>query len=196
MKTLAIITLFATANLGTTLFASTNEKPTANYTVTSGVTEHAKRLEAFKSQVAFHQYNVEVLWNQYDLAMQSIRNSAGNHADLEREQAFFVGLYQKDVDNNIRVEESKVAITEINAKYAKAHKARSAEEALRIAALQKQLKVALNREAKALKKTKQANAALIAELPLFMEVEYYITESIRRADMLLADNNDTVAAVR
>lgn len=184
MKTLAIIALFITANLGTALFANPLEKPTSS------------NADALKSQVAFHQRNVSALWQQYDLRVQQIRNSVGNHAELERDEAFFVSVYQKDIDNNIRVEESKKAITEIKERYAKAHAKRSAEEARRIAALQTQLKKALTREAKALGKTKRNYADLAKTLPVFSEVEGYVNESIERADLLLADSDRTTIAAR
>jgi len=182
MKTFVIITLFATANLGTALFANPIEKPTPTVTV-------------FKSQVAFHQTNVDALWKQYDLVVQRIRNSVGNHAVLERDEAFFVSVYQKDIDNNIRVEESRKALTEIKTQYARAHKKRSAEEARQIAALQNQLKKALKREAKALGKTKRTYADLANTQPM-QEVENYVNESIERVDMLLAESSKTTIATQ
>jgi len=184
MKTLVIIALFATANLGTTLFAHPLKAPTAI---------HA---DDFKSKIAFHQNNISILWNQYDLSVQRIRNSAGSHAELERDEAYFVAVYQKDFDNNIRVEESKKIIAEIKAKYIKEHEQRSAQEARRMATLQTQLKNALEREANALSKTKEAYAGLTAIPAAFSEVENYVNESIERVNLLLADSPETTIAVR
>ncbi|MBK1440248.1 hypothetical protein JHJ32_09645 [Parapedobacter sp. ISTM3] len=196
MKTLAIITLFATANAGTTCFAHAADKPVAIHPITNEVSELTKRLEAFKSQVAFHERNVSVLWQQYDLAVQRIQNQTGSHADLARDEAFFVGVYQQDIDNGIRVEESQKAIAEIKVRYARAHEQRTAQEARHIAVLQTQLKKELKREAKALKKTKEAHASLAKTLPMLTEVEQYIHESIKRADMLLSDTHKTIIATR
>jgi len=184
MKTLVIIALFATANLGTSLFANPTETPDATPAT------------AFKSQIAFHQFTISTFWKQYDLAVQRIRNSVGNHASLERDKAFFISVYQQDIDNDIRVEESKKAIADIKARYVSAHEKRSAKEALRIAALQIQLKNALKREAKALNKTKRTYADLANTLPVFAEVESYVNESIERVDMLLADSDEITIATR
>src|SRR5690606_11809196 len=111
-------------------------------------------------------------------------------------EVFFVSVYQKDIDNNVRVEESKKIIAEIKAQYAKAHAKRSVEEAQRIAFLQTQLKKALKREAKALDKTKRNYFDLAKALPLFLEVEGYVNDSIERADLLLADSDRTKIAAR
>ncbi|SEL88706.1 hypothetical protein [Parapedobacter koreensis] len=196
MKTLAIIALFATANAGTAFFANATEKPATVYIVNTDVNETAKRMEAFKSQVAFHEHNVSILWQQYNLEVQRIQNRAGSHADLDRDEKFFIGLYQQDIDNGLRVAQSQKAIAEIKARYAKAHEQRAAEEAHRIAAVQTLLKKELKREAKALNKTKDAYAGLAEALPLFMEVERYVNESIERAAMLLADSNEVTIAAR
>src|SRR5690606_4341306 len=123
MKTLAIIALFITANLGTALFANPLEKPTSS------------NADALKSHVAFHQRNVSALWQQYDLRVQQIRNSVGNHAELER-------------------------------------------------------------EAKALDKTKRNYSELAKTLHMFLEVEGYVNESIERVDLLLADSDRTTIAAR
>ncbi len=184
MKTLVFIALFATANLGTTLFANPAENPKVVH------------IDDLQSKASFHQHNINALWNQYDLSVQRIRNSNGSHADLERDETFFVAVYQQDIDNNIRVEESKKIIAEIRTRYAKAHAQRSAQEARRIATLQTQLKKALEREAKALSKTKQAYADQTDTPAVFQEVENYVNESIARVDLLLADAPDTTIAVR
>lgn len=184
MKTLVIIVLFATANLGTALFANPIEKPLA------------APVDALQSQVEFHQNNVNALWQQYDLSVARIRNSIGNHAQLDRDETFFVGVYQKDIDNHVRVEESKKVITEIKARYAKARAQRSIQEARRIAVVQTQLKKALEREANALDKTKCAYADRVDSLAAFREVENYVNESIERVDMLLADSRQTTIATR
>lgn len=192
MKTLTLTVLFAVANVGTTLANNAADQPTEKHVIAVETPGQAKRVEAFKAQLGFHRRNVEALWNQYELAERRIRCSIGNHADLERDRAFFIGVYQWDIDNNIRVAESRKAIAEINAKYEKAHKKRSADEALRIAVLQNRLKAEFIREARALKKTKHAYAALADTVPMLVEVEQYIAQSINRAG-LLTPNDGSIA---
>ncbi|GGC35458.1 hypothetical protein GCM10011386_29490 [Parapedobacter defluvii] len=147
MKTFVLSTLISVAALGNS-FAGTPTDPS------TGKSDVATLKEA----VAFHEYNMGVLYNQYDLAEARIRTSLGNHADLDREHKFFVGVYQQDIDKGIRVEPSKKAIDEINARYAKLHAERDAYEAKKIAKLQKQLEVALKKEEKEFNKAKKALA--------------------------------------
>lgn len=104
---------------------------------------------------------MEVLYNQYDLAEARIKTSRGNHAELDRDHKFFVGVYEQDIADGIRVEQSKKAIEEINARYAKLHAERDTYEAKAIAKLQKHLQVALKKEEKAYAKAKDALAETV-----------------------------------
>ncbi len=145
MKTFVLSTLISVAALGNT-FASTPIDPSND----------KSEVTTLKETIAFHQYNMEVLYNQYDLAETRIKTSRGNHAELDREHKFFVGLYKQDIANGIRVEQSKKAITEINARYTKLHAERDAHEAKEVTKLQKQLEVALKKEEKEFNKAKKA----------------------------------------
>lgn len=149
MKTFVLSTLISVAVLGNS-FAATPPEPSTN----------KSKAATLKETAAFHQYNMEVLYNQYDLAETRIKTSRGNHAELEREHKFFIGLYQQDIDKGIRVEQSKKAITEINARYTKLHAERDAHEAKKIAKLQKQLEVALKKEEIEFNKAKRALAQI------------------------------------
>ncbi|MFC7523015.1 hypothetical protein ACFQRK_03620 [Parapedobacter sp. GCM10030251] len=145
MKTIVLSALISVAALGNSL-ASSPTDPSAE----------KSKVTVLKEAVAFHRYNMEVLHNQYDLAETRIKTSRGNHAELDREHKIFVGMYQQDIDQGIRVEQSKKAIAEINARYVKLHAERDAYEAKEIAKLQKQLEVALRKEAKEFNKAKKA----------------------------------------
>ncbi|PPL02357.1 hypothetical protein [Parapedobacter indicus] len=149
MKTFVLSTLISVTALGNS-FATTPPDPSNN----------KSRATMLKETAAFHQYNMEVLYNQYDLAETRIETSRGNHAELEREHKFFVGLYQQDIDKGIRVEQSKKAINEINTRYAKLHAERDTQEAKKIAKLKKQLEVALKKEEKEFNKAKRALAQI------------------------------------
>src|SRR5690606_18939144 len=144
MRTFVLSTLISVAALGNSVAATPPD-----------VSDKSKAT-VLKETAAFHQYNMEILYSQYDLAETQIKTSRGNHAELDREHKFFVGLYQEDIDKGIRVEQSKKAISEINARYAKLHAERDAQEAKKIGQLQKQLEVALKKEEIELNKVQRA----------------------------------------
>ncbi len=150
MKTFVLSTFISVAALGNS-FAGTPNDPSAD----------KNNITALKETVAFHGHNMEVLYKQYDLAEARIRTSQGNHAELDREHKFFVGLYQQDMENGIRVEQSKKAIAEINARYSKLHAERDAYEVKQIAKLQKQLEAALKKEEQEFNKANKALAQTI-----------------------------------
>ncbi len=194
MKTLVLNTLVAVAIAGNT-FANHTVQPVSYHGIaTKEITEPAKHIDAFKLQVSFHQQNVAVLWNQYDLAVARVKNSAGNHADLEKEKAHFINVYQKDIENGTRVTEGKAAITEIETMYEQKHADREAYEVKQIMKLQRFLKRELEREKKGFEKAKKSNAALInAEtMPLLREVEHYFAQSMQQVDRLMEEGRDTL----
>lgn len=196
MKTLVLSALFAVATTAST-FANVNTEARVDHVMGNELTDNAKRIEAFKSQVAFHQRNVEVLWYQYAQAAERIRNGRGNHGELERDKAYFISVYQADIDKNLRVEDSKRAIAEIEARYEQAHADREVYELKQLTVLQAQLKTELNKEAKGFERAKRKNAKLInAETqPLLQEVEQYFAQSIERAENLAVTiNQHTIAA--
>ena len=198
MKKLVLSTLITVAAAGST-FANHTVQPVSYHGIaTEEITEPAKRIDAFKSQVIFHQKNVAVLWNQYDLALARIKNSVGNHAQVEQEKAYFIGIYKKDIESGIRIAESKKAIAEIEAKYEQKHADREAYEAKQAAQLQRSLKKELQREIKSFKKAKKNNAKLVdAETaPLLREVEQYFAQSIEKVDSLMKSSDALVTAAR
>ncbi|SEL63443.1 hypothetical protein [Parapedobacter koreensis] len=145
MKTIVLSTLISVAAFGNSFAGTFNDPSNDKNNVTT-----------LKETVAFHQHNMVVLYNQYDLAEARIKASRGNHAELERDHQFFVGLYQQDIADGIRVAQSKKAIEALNARYAKLHAERDTYEALEIAKLQQHLKVALKKEEKAFAKAQKA----------------------------------------
>ena len=197
MKTLVLSTLIAVAAAGNTFANHTAQPVTYHGIATKETAEPTKCIDSFKSQVIFHQQNVAVLWNQYDMAVARIKNNTGNHAALEEEKAYFIGLYKNDIENGVRVTESKAAIAEIETKYEQKHADREVYEATQIAQLQRLLKKELKREIKSFEKAKKRNAELIngETTPLLREVEQYFAQSIERVDSLLeSSDTPTVAA--
>lgn len=150
----------------------------------SETTTDQKSAEAFKKQIAFHQQNIDLLWHQYELEVTHVKESPGNHMELDREEAEVARSYQQDIDNGIRVESGKKAIAEIADKYAKKHAQRDAVENKEITRLRGLLKTALQKEMKALaaSKRKYANVENEQTLSFFQEVEQYLVQSIKRID--------------
>lgn len=145
MKTFVLSTLISVAALGNS-FAGTPDDPIAD----------ENKVTTLKEATTSYRHNVEVLYNQYDLAEERIKMSPGNHQELDRDHQFFVSVYQQDIDKGIRVTQSRKAIDEINARYAKLHADRNAYEMKKIAKLKKQLEVALQRENRDFNRTKKA----------------------------------------
>ncbi len=145
MKTIVLSTLITVAAIGNSFAASATANPVAD----------KNRVSALKAAVAFHEQNMIMLYNQYDLAVERIRNSRGNHAQLEGDRAYFVGVFQQDIANGIRVAESGKAIAELEARYAKLHQEREAYEAKAIANLRNQLAVARKKEDRAFAKAQK-----------------------------------------
>ena len=192
MKSLVLSALICATAVGTNV-ASTSVTPPEK-----GKKEHVtdqNRVSAFKQVIAFHQRNVDVLFNQFEIAKQRIRESHGSHADLDRDKAFFINAYQGDIDKGIRVEASKRAIAEIEAMYVQKHKDRDAYEAAQLAKLQGQLRAELKREQTQFKKAKRKYAGVVNEeiLSLVQKVDQYFAKAIDRAETADADQM-TIAA--
>ncbi|MFC3199301.1 hypothetical protein ACFOET_16890 [Parapedobacter deserti] len=135
MKMLVLTALISIVTLGSSFAGNPNDP-----------TNDKSNATTLKEAAAFHRHNIAVLHNQYGLAETRIKTSRGNHAELNREHKFFVDLYQQDIDSGIRVEQSKKAIAEINARYTKLRAERDAYEAKEIAKLQKHLEIAVKKE--------------------------------------------------
>ena len=194
MKSLVLSAMICAAAVGTSV-ANTNVSPHTEREKKEVVIDQ-KSVAAFKQVIAFHQRNVDVLFNQFEMAKKHVRESHGSHADLDRDRAFFIKVYQDDIDQGIRVEASKKAIAEIEKMYVEKHAQRDAYEGVQIAKLQEQLRSELKREQKQFKKAKREYAGFVNEetLPLLQKVEQYIALSIDRAAD--ADASSTTIAAR
>ena len=188
MKSIVLSAMICAVAVGTSVANTQVDSPVRD--VKKEHVNDQESLVAFKQVIAFHQRNVDVLFSQFDMAKEQICESRGSHADLDRDKAFFIEVYQKDIDNGVRVEASKRAIAEIEAKYAEKHEERDAYEAARLAKLQNQLRAELKREQKQFKKAKRKYAGFVNEetLPLLQEVEQYFANAIDRAEHADADH--------
>src|SRR5690606_24456672 len=114
---------------------------------------------------------------------------------LPIDKACVINVYQKDIDQGLRVEASKAAIAEIETLYAQKHAARDAYEAAQLAKLQDQLGAELKREQKQFKKAKRKYAGFVNEetVPLLQKVEQYFAKAIDQAKNADVDHM-TIAA--
>ncbi len=189
MKTIALTAMICAATVAGS-FANTNSNINKGNEKNKHALSHEQgTINHFKDGIAFHQRNVEVLWDQYELATERIRNSKGNHKELDADKAYFVGVYQDDINKGLRVEDSRKAIAEIEAIYARKHADRDAYEAKAIAKLQAQLKAELAQEKDSFKSLKKEYSHLIdtQTLPLLLEVE----SSFARSNDLVAKLDHT-----
>lgn len=193
MKSLVLSAMICAATVGTSMANTSVTLPAEKVNVEH--TNDQKNVTAFKQVISFHQRNVDVLFHQFEIAKEQVRGSRGNHADLERDKAFFINVYQKDIDQGLRVEASKAAIAEIETLYAQKHAARDAYEAAQLAKLQDQLGAELKREQKQFKKAKRKYAGFVNEetLPLLQKVEQYFAKAIDQAKNADVDHM-TIAA--
>lgn len=171
-------------------FANTNENLNkGNERNRLALSHEQGTINEFKEGIAFHQRNVAILWDQYELAVERIQKSRGSHQELDADKAYFVGAYQDDINKGLRVEDGRKAIAEIEAIYAQKHADRDAFEAKAVAKLQAQLKAELAQEKASFKTLKEAYSHLVNEqtLPLLLEVE----NSFARSNDLVAKLDQT-----
>lgn len=182
MKSFVLSAVICAAAVGSSVAAThtaSNVRKVANHQMANG-----QSMEAFKQVIAFHQRNVDALWKQYDLAETRIRESRGNHAELERDKAFFIGVYQRDIENGVRVEESKKVIAQIEATYVKKHAQRDVYEKEQLARLRSQLKKALTKERENFGKSKRRYAKLVngETQPLLQEAERHFAAALEKVN--------------
>jgi len=194
MKKLVLSAMICAAAVGTSI-ASTNVARFAD----RGTTEQTydeQGVTAFKQAMVFHQHNVDMLFSQFEMAKKQLRKSQGSHAELDREKASFIKLYQNDIDQGLRVEGSKKTIAGIEATYVRKHKERDAYETAQLDKLQGQLRAALAKEQQQFGKAKRKYARFVNDetLPLLQKMEQYFAKAIDRASNADADHM-TIAAL-
>jgi len=180
MKTLVLSTLIALATAGISNAYQFNQ---LDYPVTSKATstETDKKKEAFQAELDFHQWKMEVLWNQYDLSVAAIHNKRGGRADLERDKAFFMGIYQENINKSIYMERNKSDMDKVERSYDKQLAKNEEVDKQKITRLQALLKKELLLEEKRFEKVKLLNRAIInGEISLKLEsLEQYFAQSMQ-----------------
>ena len=196
MKTLVLSALISAAAMGNSM-ATTTSIVNPNKGNNTETIDDQKSIDVFKDQIDFHKKNVDVLWNQYDLAKARIQQSRGNHAELEREKTHFISLYKADIAKGIRVEQSKKAIAEIESIYAQKHAERDALENKQIARLQAHLKAEFRKEEKKFNASKKKYAKLVnaQTQPFINQAEQHFAQSAQRVEKLISETATSMAAI-
>lgn len=196
MKSLVLSAMICAAAMGNTN-ATTFSNSVSSKEKKTALSYDQKNIDAFREKIAFHQKNLEVLWNQYDMAVGKISQSHGNHDELDKDYYFFESVYLKDIAEGKRVEQSKKAIAELQAVYAEKHAQRETYEEKELARLQAQLKAQLNKEKVSFKALKKEYAHLVNEqtLPLLLRVEQQFGRSNDTVAKMNNDEKDTLIIV-
>lgn len=182
MKTLVLTALMGIA-LSTATANTSNPIPAKDPV---GTTAPDSKTEALKAQIALHQWNVDAVWDQYDRAIANIKNKQGSVSDLLSQMNNLIGYYQADINQGIRVADSKEAIAEIRAMYGKKIEKQGKVEAKQIAKLQALLEAELDKEENSFNKLKRTHAAQINEQtkPLVRSAERQFAQSSARIEAL------------
>lgn len=178
MKSLVLSAIICAATVGTSVAGTYVTLPASNVKKEYAVGH--ENVAAFKQAITFHQQNVDMLFSQFRIAREALRQSPGSHADIDRDKAFFIKVYQEDIDAGVRVEASKKAIAEVEATYARKHAERDAYEDAQLSKLQEQLSAELKREHKQFKRAQRKYAGFVNEetLPLLQKVEQYFADAM------------------
>lgn len=102
--------------------------------------------QAFIERIALHQWYVNTVWQQYDQAVATIKNKVGSVKDLQTQMNTLIKYYQDDIDQGVRLQDSRKAIDEVYALYTKKINKQAKVEAKQITRLQALLGIELERE--------------------------------------------------
>lgn len=179
MKTLVLSALLG-ASL-TTASANTNSSATVIETVAKD-----KKTEELKSQIALLQWKIDVVWDQYYRAVENIKDKRGGVADLMSQMNNLIRYYHDDIDQGLRVSDSKRAIAEIREMYGKKIEKQRKAEAKEIARMQALLQGELRQEEIGFIKLKRTHAAQIdaQTKPLVQATELQFAQSAARMEAL------------
>lgn len=180
MKTLVLTALMgATLTNVSAIIPTTSEAAEIAHVTDSHVAE-------FTAKVALHQWNIDVVWDQYERAVEKIKNQTGSVNDLLTQMNNLIGYYQDDIDQGVRIADGKKAIAEVRHLYDKKIETQSKEEAKQIAHLQTLIEVELTKEKAAFSDLKRKKVELINEQtkPIIHAMERQISQSSARIKAL------------
>lgn len=151
MKTLLIAALLGTSLLSVQAHGSIIRK---NQLTRINIKKNLSEAEELKQKVSVQLYNLEMLRSQYKGAQEAIKNSKGNHREIDKDFEYFHGLLQEDAQTGKNKEEIEKSIQQLKKDYASKHKSRAAHELREQKALATTMQKELNnynRECKSLK---------------------------------------------
>lgn len=145
-----------------------------------------KAIGELEDKLNFQKKTLEVLWQQYDLALAHIKNSRGNHTELDTDYTFFSNVYKKDIREGRNVKEAEKTLEELKNIYEKKHALRNEQEQAKISELNNQMEKKIKKEIAALKKVKGKNNTLLTKdvLPLLLDVEKDMAQSFAKVEAL------------
>ncbi len=178
-------TLVLSALLGATLTTASAHMPTPAAAAETTVARDRKT-EELKMQIGLLQWNVDVVWDQYDRAVDNIKNKRDGVSDLLAQMNRLIQYYQDDIEQGVRISDSKKAITEIREMYASKIEKQRKAEAKQIGKLQSLLQARLRQEEKRFNKLKRTHADQINAQtePLVRATERQFAQSSARIEAL------------
>jgi len=124
MKTLIIAAL-----LGTSLFSANAHSLTANNTLESRkIAEKRDEASELKQKIDVQVYNLEMLKSQYRASQEAIKNTKGNHQEIDKDFEYFYSLLLKSEEKGENKNGMDKAIQQLKKEYAKKHKERASFE--------------------------------------------------------------------
>lgn len=118
-----------------------------------------QQTQSFIDEVAMLEWRVDAAWQQYDHAVAAIEAKPGSVKDLQSQMHALIKFYQDDIDQGVRLQDSRKAIDEIYSLYSKKIDTQAKVEAPQVARLQFLLGAEIDRGERELEALLQANAS-------------------------------------
>lgn len=187
MKTLILTALMgatiATANAHVNL---RSQGPAAPINMEETTVPIDQQTQVFMDGIALHQLNIDRAWEQYGRVVESIASKPGSVSALQSQMQTLIQYYQDDIDQGLRLEDSRKAIAEIEKMYSKKIAKQAKAENRQLARLQTLLSRELDREEREFHALKKAHAEQINEhtAPLIRSIERQLSNSSLRMEAL------------
>lgn len=138
MKTLLIASLLGVSVLS---IQAGEIKSMVNSAVSAKV-ENEK--EALDQKVELQLYHLSMLTSQFKTVQENIKNSKGNHEEIERDFEYFHSLLEENAKLDDNKEQTEKSIEKLKKEYARKHKSRAAKELKELKVLADNMKKELN----------------------------------------------------
>ncbi|QNL49607.1 hypothetical protein H8S90_23265 [Olivibacter sp. SDN3] len=108
------------------------------------VSEAENEKEALDQKVEVQLYNLSMLKSQFKMAQENIKNSKGNHEEIEKDFDYFHSLLLENAKLDDNKEQTEKSIEKLKKEYARKHKSRATQELKELKALEDNMKKELN----------------------------------------------------